>query len=365
MTYVCKGGVEESNQDMDTVKVSVIVPVYNVEPYIRECLDSLLEQTLRDIEVIVVDDGSPDNCGQIIDEYASKDSRIKPIHKKNAGVSAARNDGISCITGEYTFFCDSDDWLEKDAFEKMVKKADETKSDVIISDYRESDGISFTLKKMFDREFVADDSHTLSVIQNTVLPKTYTALKSAKFERGYCLGAPWHHLIRSSLILDNHLTYDTYVRGMFDDGLFMLNVFEHAKRVIYISTVTYNYRIVAGSITNKFSLNILETYQRVYEKLFQFGNEHNKSDDYYNAVYIRVIGYLNKSMDVFFFHKQNESSDKERYRLFVDTVKSQPYKDAIEKVDISTFYLRKTRILVTLLRLHLYWLYWIIKTMNH
>lgn len=344
-----------------TPKVSVIVPVYNVEPYIRQCLDSLINQTLSDIELIVVDDGSPDNCPQIIDEYAAKDGRIRPIHKKNGGVSAARNDGLAAARGEYLHFVDSDDWLAEDALERMVSKAEETDSDVVIGDFYAAKGTEYTRQKMFDREFVTDDPATVRVIQNTVLPKGLTAFKSNVFSRGYCLGAPWHSLIRSSLVFEYHLTYDPYVKGMFDDGLFMLHVFEYANKVAYISTVTYFYRFVTGSITQKFNPNILAAYQRVYERLDQFGTEYKKGEDYDEAVRVRVIGYLNKSMSVYFMNSKNEKSEAERYQEFRQLLETQPYRNAIKQVKFNSIYSKKTKTLVFLLKMRMNKIYWRIK----
>ena len=97
-------------------KVSIIVPVYKVEKYLRKCIDSIINQTLKDIEIILVDDGSPDNCGKICDEYAAKDTRIKVIHKENGGLSSARNAGMEVAEGEYIGFVDSDDWIESDMY---------------------------------------------------------------------------------------------------------------------------------------------------------------------------------------------------------------------------------------------------------
>lgn len=103
---------------MDTHLISIIVPIYKVETYLEKCIVSILSQTLRDIEIILVDDGSPDNCGKICDSYASKDSRIVVIHKKNGGLSSARNAGIDIAKGEYLMFVDSDDYVEPDFCEK-------------------------------------------------------------------------------------------------------------------------------------------------------------------------------------------------------------------------------------------------------
>ena len=104
-------------------ELSIIVPVYKVEPYLRRCIDSILAQTFRDFELILVDDGSPDNCGAICDEYAAKDSRIIVIHQKNQGVSAARNAGLDIAKGTYLGFVDSDDWIEPEMYETMISTA--------------------------------------------------------------------------------------------------------------------------------------------------------------------------------------------------------------------------------------------------
>lgn len=111
-------------------KVSVVVPIYNVERYLRECVDSILAQALKDIEVILVDDGSPDGSPAIIDEYAKKDKRIVPIHRKNGGYSKAVNYGISIARGEYIGIVESDDWIDADMYEKLYKKAKKFDADI-------------------------------------------------------------------------------------------------------------------------------------------------------------------------------------------------------------------------------------------
>ena len=110
--------------------ISVIVPIYNVEPYLGECLDSLCGQTLRNIEIIGVDDGSTDGSGALLDEYAAKDKRIIAVHQKNAGVSAARNAGMRLARGEYLAFVDGDDWMDADFLQKLYTMAQEYGADI-------------------------------------------------------------------------------------------------------------------------------------------------------------------------------------------------------------------------------------------
>ena len=115
--------------------VSVIIPIYNVEKYIRQCIDSVLNQTYTQIEIILVDDGSPDNCGAICDEYAERDNRIKVIHKENGGLSDARNAGLAIAQGDFVYFLDSDDYLRKnEAIEELLAVCGIESSDIVYFD---------------------------------------------------------------------------------------------------------------------------------------------------------------------------------------------------------------------------------------
>ncbi len=118
------------------MKISVIVPVYNVEPYIKRCLDSIVFQTYRELEIILVDDGSTDRSGEICDEYAAKDDRIQVIHKENGGIVSARKAGVLCATGEYTTNVDSDDWIEENAYAVMVDSLEKYHPDMLVLGYK-------------------------------------------------------------------------------------------------------------------------------------------------------------------------------------------------------------------------------------
>ena len=120
---------------MSDIKISAIMPVYNVEKYVGKCIESLLAQTMPDFELIAVDDGSPDNSGKICDEYAKKDSRVKVIHKENGGAPDARNRAIEVARGEYFYFVDSDDWAEPTMFEEMYKTAKEHDAQLVVAGF--------------------------------------------------------------------------------------------------------------------------------------------------------------------------------------------------------------------------------------
>ena len=115
---------------MEEILISVIVPIYNVEAYLNRCVESIVNQTYQKLEIILVDDGSPDNCPRMCDGWASKDNRIKVIHKGNGGLSDARNAGLKIATGEYISFVDSDDWIDRKTFSLVMEKMIVTKAQI-------------------------------------------------------------------------------------------------------------------------------------------------------------------------------------------------------------------------------------------
>lgn len=142
-------------------EISIIVPVYKVEPYLRKCIDSILAQTFRDFELILIDDGSPDNCGTICDEYAAKDSRVVVVHQENVGVSTARNAGLDIARGSYIGFADSDDWIEPEMYETMLRTAKESKADVVMCGVKYTDVEGRSSIPGFSREQVYRTSEEL------------------------------------------------------------------------------------------------------------------------------------------------------------------------------------------------------------
>ena len=115
--------------------ISIIVPVYKVVPYLRQCIESIINQTYRDLEILLIDDGSPDECGEICEEYKNRDNRIRLFHTENNGLSAARNIGLKAATGECIGFIDSDDWVEPNMYEVLVRRLEETEADISVCGY--------------------------------------------------------------------------------------------------------------------------------------------------------------------------------------------------------------------------------------
>lgn len=165
-------------------KVSVIMPTYNVEKYFRQCIESVINQTLVDIEIIPVDDGSPDNCGKIMDEYAAKDSRIKPIHQENGGYGKAVNAGIEAATGEYIGIVETDDFIEADMYEKLYNQAKKYDVDVCKCDFMYYFGDNYyRAHNNLCKVALEDDVFTLKT--NPMIMQYHVSIWSAIYKREY------------------------------------------------------------------------------------------------------------------------------------------------------------------------------------
>ena len=174
----------DMSKTTDAPKVSVIMPTYNVEKYFRQCLDSVVNQTLKDIEIIPVDDGSPDNCGKIMDEYAARDSRIKPIHQQNGGYGKAVNAGIDAATGEYIGIVETDDWVESEMYEKLYSRAKETDADVCKCDFKYYLGNSrFKENNTFYK--VAPEKTVFTLKENPLIMRYHVSIWSSIYRRDY------------------------------------------------------------------------------------------------------------------------------------------------------------------------------------
>ena len=321
------------NKKMNSMhKVSIIAPVYNMEKYIHQFLDSVIKQTYKNIEIILVDDGSKDGSGEILDDYAQKDERIKVIHKQNAGVSMARNDGISIATGDYFYIVDSDDWLEKNAVELLMKRVVETGADVIIAD----NFISFesgreTIAKKFDNEFTSHDKEMIVTLQKTVLFSGYAPYHKASQE--FEISAMWDKLVKKSVITNNNLKFDPGMHGIFDDGVFNIAVLEHASSVSYINKPVYHFRQVSSSISHRFYKDRLERNRLEFEGIKKQISCSVNQEKLKEAYYARVLSYMIAMFTHYYTHEDNEESFLQKKQGFKEMINSHPYKEALRRVN--------------------------------
>ncbi|MEI0747260.1 glycosyltransferase family 2 protein [Brachyspira pulli] len=251
-------------------KVSIIMPTYNVEKYFRKCLESVINQTLEDIEIIPVDDGSPDNCGKIMDEYALKDSRIKPIHKENGGYGSAVNLGIEKATGEYISILETDDFAEKNAYELLYNCAKKKDADMV--------KCSFYYHNSFN--YIKDIKHTedYKIIEEAP-NKTFNILEYPKLMFFHC--SVWAAIYKASFIKDIKFIEKEY----YQDFPFYMEVLCKAKKIYVLKKHLIHYRLEEGqnSSTNRKDKKLLNMPKNVIigkEILIKYGL-FNKLKEYF------------------------------------------------------------------------------------
>lgn len=220
--------------------ISVIIPVYKVEKYLPKCLESVMGQTYKNLEIILVDDGSPDNCGKICDKYAAKDNRIRIIHKLNGGLSDARNAGLDIATGEYIGFVDSDDYIALNMYEIMLKNAVKNNADISLCGY-----YNVYENGVIERNYSLNERKVLDALEG---------LKEVIYSKKYGIMA-WSKLYKKELFTNvrypiGHVCEDVYVIG---------DIFENVRLAAFDSTPLYYYFHRGNSIsTLQFNMNHLD-----------------------------------------------------------------------------------------------------------
>lgn len=314
-------------------KLSAVVPVYKVEGLLGQLIESLQNQTLSDIQIILVDDGSPDRSGQICDEYAAKDSRIKVIHKPNGGVGAARNDGLAAAEGQWLYFCDSDDFLELDALEKLVEAGEANQADVVYGDVAMLSGDKVQRMRFHKEAFVSDDRAVLDKLVMTVFGRRYCHLPPEGGPAASCYGGPWNKIVRRELLEQENFQFDLTVKGICDDLLYSIHLFAAAKRVAYVPTVIYNYRLLGNSITHTYKANLLEINSAIFDAWEVFMNRYGQAGQFRKPFHVFVIRRLKATLGMYFFSGKNPKSRAEQYQELKALLDSEPYRTAIAQVE--------------------------------
>ncbi|MDR1493196.1 MAG: glycosyltransferase [Planctomycetaceae bacterium] len=265
--------------------VSIIIPVYNIEPYLRECLDSVINQTMREIQIICVNDGSTDGSPAILEEYAAKDARVLVINKENGGVAAARNTAFSYVAGEYILFVDSDDTVDLRLCEKVYTKAEQSNADFVFFFYDEPKHIF--LPPNF-RNITSDDKITH---------------KEKKQMLNYCgiCGKLW----RSDFLKKHNLTFDENLH-FGEDALFYQQHLVLAEKISIVPEVLYHYQARENSLTTGYGKNMMDNIQR-YTLLKSFLKEKGVYQSY-SDWFVR-----NKINTLFHFYQLVKKKYKEDY----------------------------------------------------
>lgn len=277
-------------------KVSIVVPIYKVEKYLRRCVDSIINQTYRNLEIILVDDGSPDKCGQIIDEYKEKDSRIISLHKKNGGLSDARNYGMKYVTGEYIFFLDSDDYIKSETIETLINLSLKYQADIVQGGFY----YKYENYLLYDDRYYKEDSDPIILDNKELMYELIVNERVKNFA--------WGKLYKTDLIKD--LLFEKGV--LFEDVFWAHNVMSRVKKyVICHKPLTY-YVQREDSIVANYSVRNLDIIKgmKVRHKFI----EENYSE-FINESYTLLLKTMLMHYNLLMKNKSKDSDKKYRKEI--------------------------------------------------
>lgn len=326
---------------MDPI-VSFIVPVYNGEKYLKECIDSLLSQTVKELEVIIVDDGSTDSSGKIAENFAEADARVHMLHQENSGVSVARNKGMEIASGEWLCFVDADDILHKCYIETLMVYQ---KYDVVFSGYSEFYDFCQEAKSLY-KETELYNKEDFKYIRKIGLNRD---LANGKYKL-LKISTPWAKLFKRNIIRENGLHFPKgIVTG--EDLLFNLQYFELCENGIMIKDALYYHRVHDKAVSRAFSASAVKDYKNLLNKLQEYCSE--QSVDLSKEMKEKIVISLGFITILNFAHKDNPKSYKLRKADFFRCTDEEIFKNALDSVDVKRFSFRK-KILVLLLKKRLF-----------
>lgn len=265
---------------MTTPKVSIIVPIYNVEQYLDRCMTTILNQTLKDIEIIMVDDGSPDNCPAMCNEYAKKDPRIKVIHKKNGGLGYARNSGMEVATGEYVAFVDSDDFVDVKMYETLYNKAKSMYLDTCycsVNRYR-SDGVTKDITRYHNEAYFTNREQVDKFL--------FGMLEGAG---RYVDMSVWKAIYSREVINNNNITFVCEKDIASEDIFFHVDYLSQAKKVGYLPNPMYYYFVNTNSITTNYSERSFNAMIRMLYETESCLAKYYEPDEYKYTYYNNIL----------------------------------------------------------------------------
>ena len=329
------------------VKVSVIVPVYNAKTYLDRCMQHLLSQTLSDIEIILVDDGSTDDSLSICRTYAANANKIggifiQVIHQSNQGPAAARNAGLSCAVGKWIAFVDPDDYVSPDYCKASYEYAEKTDADIVMFDaVREKEPLVLADDSMI----IEEQDHIMNLRCAILYPYMLRYSPNLHIKDQYqsthksdiAIAAPWNKLYKKSFLNDNNLIFPEQLKTL-DDMTFNYLAFGCSPKVAYLHRKLYHYCFNKKSITNKYDPNRiqkdLEVFKMIGEDIRSVKSGGKSHDFLYIAYYARVIKSFAILCRLCFFSPMSPYDLKHQLQLARNTMNIKEYAEAFDNIDI-------------------------------
>ena len=268
---------------------SIILPIYNVAPYLERCINSIFAQSFKDYEIILVDDGSTDTCPQICDEYAKRAPNVRVIHKANGGLSSARNAGFEIAEGEYIWWVDSDDWIEKDALKELYEASCNNHPEIVKFNH-----FFWAPKRQPVLSSVAPGMHTGTQNIEKLVKEAFC------YSRKYHLSA-WGHIYKRDFLVENNIPFVSERIVGSEDYLFNLCVLPYATTVCVLPAILYNYEMRVGSLSKRYVDNLAGRYEELYRALTNQYQKRGILEQYQDELnfffvwhLIRGVGILNE-----------------------------------------------------------------------
>ena len=305
-------------------EISIIIPVYNVAPYLRVCLNSILSQSFGDFETIVINDGSTDNSGDIGDEYAQKDNRIKIYHQENRGISSALNIGLETAKGRWIYFVDGDDWLSFDALKRMVQCLDNNPEIDILgfNHFYNTQTNEYPNKAIIPHIFSLNEVFKLAAA--TVDPKF--------IEKKYNLSLPvfrtrWSKIFRRTIIYETQIKFNESLT-LGEDAYFCTECFMQAQKVMLINEYLYHYRVYENSTINRYRFEWEHFFLKL--RLINTNPRLNQLPDINECKAVLCWSGIKKILTKFLAHSQNPYLFKENKKRL---------NEMLEKEELQTFHI--------------------------
>lgn len=314
---------------MDSL-ISIIVPVYNTENYLEKCLYSLVNQTYKNIEIIIIDDGSPDNSMNIIQKFVLADNRVKVITQKNQGLSGARNTGMNNANGDYIMFIDSDDWIEIDTCEKAINASEKYNADVVFWSYIKEFSDSQKDNYLFDKTEIIWSEKNINQLSRRMVGLVGDELANPQSIDN--LVTAWGKLYKKSVIGDIRFT-DTKIIGT-EDALFNIEVFLGINSAVYIPDLLSHYRKDnESSLTHNYKKKLVSRWKEMYSRIKFLLDRNDMSREYYDALKNRIcFGLIGLGINL---AEDKKMSFKEKKKEIYNILSMKHYQIALKDLDFS------------------------------
>lgn len=311
--------------------VSVVIPVFNAQDYLKQCLDSILSQTYRNIEVIVVDNYSTDSSFSICEEYRKRDDRIVVLRETKKGCSAVRNAGMKHVKGKYLCFLDSDDWMDSEAIEKCVTEIEKNNTDLVMYSYVREYGNRSANRQLFDRDIIIEKDEIRRTLRRRLIGLYGDELKHPELADSF--STAWAKLYRTDYAKTIEFVDNQYI-GTNEDGLYNLDYFLLSERISYINQFYYHYRKPNNdrTATSNYNIDRIDRWQHMIGEIRKRTdlNDPIEAAALQNRICLSIIG---QTMNIV----RSKQSLRQKKKVISDLLSMELYTNAFQALQIEYF----------------------------